>query len=191
MGEEISQNSEQCPNDNISAYIDGELSPADELALEMHLTGCSACTDELNLQKSFLQALNASLERGAEIELPENFTKTVVTNAESRVSGLRGASERVNAIFICAALFLFALFALGNDAEGTFATIAAVAEKLGAVAAAAGHFIFDISLAATIIIRTVSSAIVSDSRIAAMFFVIALVSSILFFSRLLLRHRRA
>lgn len=184
------QNSEQCPNNNISAYIDGELSPAEEIALEMHFAGCSTCTEELNLQKSFLQALNASLENESEIELPENFTKTVVANAESTVRGLRGPRERLNAVFICSALFLFALFALGGDAERTFATIGAVLEKLGAVAASAGHFVFDISLALAIIIRTISATVV-DWRFVIVLGGVVLIGSILFFSRLLLRHGRA
>jgi anti-sigma factor RsiW len=191
MVSEISENSEQCPDGDISAYIDGELSPAEELELEMHLAGCRACTEELNLQKSFLQALNASLENESEIELPENFTRTVVTNAESRVRGLRGASERLNAIFICAALFLFALFALGSDAEGTFGTIGALPVKIGAVAAALGHFVFDISLAAAIIVRTISATFVSYPKYASALFAFVLIAAIIFFSRLLLRHRRA
>lgn len=191
MSEDVLQDSEQCPTTDISAYIDGELSPADELALEMHLAGCPVCSAELNFQKSFLHALNASLESEDEIELPKDFTKTVVANAESRVSGLRRPSERLNAVFICAALFLFALFALGGDADQTFAAVGAVLEKLGAVAAAAAHFVFDISLAVAIIVRTVFAIAVSDSRIAFVLIASVLAAFIFFCSRLLLRQGRA
>jgi hypothetical protein len=54
---------------------------------------CSVCADDLNLQKSFLNALDSSLDEETEIRLPKNFTKTVVANAESRVSGLRHPHE--------------------------------------------------------------------------------------------------
>ena len=50
-----------CPSPDLSAYIDGELSPHDELELEMHVAGCRVCADDLNLQKSFLNALDSSL----------------------------------------------------------------------------------------------------------------------------------
>src|SRR6188472_4506226 len=90
-----------CPSSDLSAYIDGELSPHDELELEMHIAGCRVCADDLNLQKSFLNALDSSLEEEAEIQLPKNFTKTVVANAESRVSGIRRPHELRNAALIC------------------------------------------------------------------------------------------
>jgi len=46
-----------CPSPEISAYIDGELSEHDELRFEMHVAVCRICNDDLNLQKSFLNAL--------------------------------------------------------------------------------------------------------------------------------------
>ncbi len=92
-----------CPSPELSAYIDGELSRHDELELEQHVSGCGICTDDLNLQKSFLNALDYSLDEKNEIDLPCDFTQAVVANAESRVSGLRRPHERRNAAFICAA----------------------------------------------------------------------------------------
>src|SRR5687767_7691259 len=92
-----------CPSPELSAYIDGELSPREELELEVHLAECRTCADELNLQKSFLNALDSSLDDEIEIPLPKNFTKSVVANAESRVNGLRHPHEWRNAAFICVA----------------------------------------------------------------------------------------
>ena len=109
-----------CPSPELSAYLDGELSAPDEIVLEEHMSSCQICTDDLNLQKSFLNALDYSLDEGNEIELPKNFTRSVVANAESRVSGLRRPHERRNAAFICAALIVFSLFALGSSAKKTF-----------------------------------------------------------------------
>jgi anti-sigma factor RsiW len=53
----------ECPSVEISSYIDGELTPRREIALEKHFAVCESCTSELNLQKKFLIALYHALER--------------------------------------------------------------------------------------------------------------------------------
>ncbi len=83
-----------CPGGEIGAYIDGEVSPADETALEQHFAVCGICRAELNQQKTFLFVLNASLETETELELPKNFTKTIVANAESQEHLFSVASKR-------------------------------------------------------------------------------------------------
>src|SRR5258708_23340088 len=123
----------ECPSDEIAAYIDGEMDAAREFELEAHLTVCETCSLELNQQKQFLAGLNSSLKHEAEIELPANFTKLIVANAESTVSGLRRPRERFNAIFICAGLFLFALFALGTEAGPTFDGVSNIFDQIAAV----------------------------------------------------------
>src|SRR5688572_7256616 len=135
-----------CPSPEISAYIDGELSSADEMRLELHIAGCKTCNDDLNLQKSFLIALDSSLEDAQDIELPSNFTKSIVTNAESGVTGLRRPKERRSAALICVSLIAISVLALGSNANRTFAASAAVAEKVIAIVESVLHFIYDISL---------------------------------------------
>lgn len=180
-----------CPSPEISAYLDGELAPHEEKALELHLVSCGVCNRELNIQKNLLHALTSSLETTREFELPKNFTKTIVTNAESSVAGLRRPKERLNAIFICTALFLFALFALGSDAERTFITIASVVDKATAVAGSAVHFLYDISLGATVIVRSLSSNFIFNSPVL-LFAVFGLFAfALLAFSRLALKSQRA
>ncbi len=73
-----------CPKSEIAAYIDGELSPRQELDLELHLAACRSCAEELNEQKKLLCALDFALEDESEIELPENFTKVIVTNCRKQ-----------------------------------------------------------------------------------------------------------
>jgi len=146
-----------CPSSEIAAYIDGELSPLEQAGLDEHLAACSDCRTELNYQKSFLFALNSSLENEKEFELPKNFTKTIIANAESSVSGLRGSNERFTALFICAALLLFALFALGSDAELMFRASGKAVEGLLALGLFALHFVYDISLSGAVIARSLFS----------------------------------
>src|SRR5215217_7154689 len=118
-----------CPLPEISAYLDGEMSADDETEFEFHLAGCGTCVNDLNLQKSFLNALDCSLDEQDNIELPKNFTKAVIANAETCVSGLRRPHERRNAALICAALMMVSLFALGSNADKTLIGMVAIFDK--------------------------------------------------------------
>jgi anti-sigma factor RsiW len=181
--------SNECPSAEICAYIDGELSPQQEIELEKHLVSCAVCTEELNIQKKILCAISSSLENEPEIELPKNFTKVVVTNAESHVSGLRRPKERYNAVFICAALFLFCLFALGADSGKFFATFVQVVDKVAAVGAFAAHVIYDFAIGAVIILRTISSQFLSANSIFSLIVPGMFAISLFILSRLVLLHR--
>jgi hypothetical protein len=145
----------ECPSIEIGAYIDGELSPEAETSFETHIVNCSVCTTELNYQKQFVNALNGSLNDLP--ELPADFTKRVVINAESSVNGLRQSKERFSAMFVCCALFFFILFTLGASAPGTFAAFFNMFAQLGAVAGFFAHVIYDISIGVVVIMRTVGS----------------------------------
>jgi anti-sigma factor RsiW len=179
-----------CPSPELSAYLDGELSAHDELALEEHVSQCRICTDDLNLQKNFLNALEYSLDEGNEIELPKNFTRSVVANAESRVSGLRRPRERRNAAFICLGLIVFSIFALGSSAQKTFVASTAIFETLIALAFSAGHFVYDIALGSAIIFKTLASKFFFESGTSVLVFLALSVLSLYLFSRLLVRVRR-
>ena len=178
-----------CPSPDISAYIDGELSPHDELELEMHVAGCRVCADDLNLQKSFLNALDSSLDEEAEIRLPKNFTKTVVANAESRVSGLRRPHELRTAALICGGLILFSILTLGSNTEMALRASATVFEKLLAVLASAGHVIYDLGLGSSIVLRSLATNFLFESGGPALAFVVLFALSLYVFSRLI-RFRR-
>lgn len=183
-------NSAACPSPEISAYIDGELSPADEMRLELHIASCRTCNDDLNLQKSFLIALDSSLDDAPDIELPKNFTKSVVTNAESGVSGLRRPNERRNAALICVSLIAITLFALGSKADRTFAASSAVVEKLIAIVTSILHFVYDISLGSTIVFRSLASNFVFDSTVGVLSVLVVFVLSLFLFSKLIVRFHR-
>jgi anti-sigma factor RsiW len=172
-----------CPSPELSAYIDGELSSMEELELEAHLAECRTCADDLNLQKNFLNALDSSLDDEIEIELPKNFTKSVVANAESRVRGLRHPHEWRSAAFICSALILFSLFALGSNVERTLVASAAVIEKLIAVVVAIGHVVYDIALGFSIVLKSLASKFLFESGGPALVFIAIFVLSLYLFSR--------
>ncbi len=146
-----------CPFDDLAAYIDGELSSAGEIELEAHLASCQSCSFELNEQKRFLRELESSLHSEPNLELPANFTKLVVANAESTVSGLRRPGERFNALFICITLGLFVLFASGAEASRVIAGISHFADQFAAVAGFFGHLVYSLFLGIVIILRTIAA----------------------------------
>ena len=189
MVKKLDNSEANCPSPEISAYIDRELSPEQELDLDLHMAECRVCTDELNLQKSFLIALENSLDEKG-IDLPVDFTKVVVTHAESRVSGLRHPSERRRAAVVFMTLLLVAAVALGSSAGTVLASMASGAEKFVAVMDSVGHFFYDIALGSVIVFRSLVAAMVFDSGTNAAIFLLVFVMSLLLSSRLLVRFHR-
>ena len=178
-----------CPSDEIAAYIDGELDPVREFELEGHFVTCGVCTLELNQQKQFLRKLDVSLRNEKEFELPANFAKLIVANAESTVSGLRRPRERFNALFICAGLLLFVLFAMGAEAATLFERLAGALDQTAAVGSFFGHLIYSFFIGLAIIVRTLASQFqIGVSAVIALSLVFAGFSLVV--SRKLLRMRR-
>lgn len=180
----------ECPRAVIAAYVDGELAAADELALEMHFVGCSVCTNELNQQKQLLQALDFALESENEIELPADFTKTIVVNAESRVSGLRRPNERFTALFICVALLLLVIVGLGRETETVFASTGKIFDRFIAVGGFVTHLTYDVALGATVVLRSLCAQLISKFAFAQAFILFVFAGSVLAFSRVMFRSKR-
>lgn len=174
-----------CPRAEIAEYLDGELTPQAELELEMHFLGCALCTHELNEQKKLLNALDLVLEEEKELELPENFTRIVVANAESRVSGLRRPKERFNALFISAALFLLVLLGLGSETEAVVGAFGNFIEQTAAVGSFFGHLIYDFAIGLTVILKSLCFQFVFKSAVSFIFLAVLLGISALIFSRLI------
>lgn len=155
--EQHQPNNSNCPADQISAYIDGELSADREMALERHIAACGTCRSELNEQKSFLLGISDTLDRELDFDLPADFTKRIVVNAESNVSGLRDREERGYALAAAAVLFVLIVVVLGGNAGSAFTPVRAVFDKAYAVAGVGGQIVFDLVYAVSAILRTVFS----------------------------------
>lgn len=180
----------QCPSDEIGAYIDGEMGEERFTEFERHLASCTECKHELTRQKQFLCGLNASLSRETDIELPANFARLVVTNAESRVSGLRRPRELYDAVFIIAALLLFGLFAAGENAESLFGGVAVFFDQIAAVGAVIGRFIYSIYIGIAVVLRTLGSQVGGESGVLIMLPATSILVILIAFGRLS-RLRRA
>ena len=172
---------------DLAAYLDGELTPREELALDAHLAICGTCRTELNEQKKLLCVLNFALENEKEFELPENFTEVVVANAESKVSGLRRPQERSKALIVCAALFALGLLGLGRETPTVFDTFSNFAEQFLVVAGFVFHLFYDIALGTAIILRSLGSILLSDSIVSAMLLIIFFAFFLIALRRLTMR----
>jgi len=175
---------------DLAAYIDGELSPGEELELEMHLAVCRDCGEELNEQKKLLQALNYALEGEREIEMPADFTRVVVANAESKVSGLRRPQERSKALFVCAALFLLVLAGLGGETKTVLNTFAKFADQFLAVGGFVWNLIYDVGVGTAIILRSLSNQIVFNPNFSVAVLIGFFFVSMIFLSRFVMRSNR-
>jgi len=167
---------------DIGAYLDCELSGDREMMLEMHFDECSLCREELNIQKQLLRGLDLGLSEGADIQLPSDFAKVVIANAESTVAGLRRPRERFNALFICGALSLFVLLTFGVGA-GTSLFF----DQTAAVASFVAHFFYDLFVGVVVVLRMAASHFRSD--VISAFLVAGAASAVIFICRKLLARR--
>lgn len=175
----------------LAAYVDGELLPREEVELETHLAICKSCAAELNEQKKLLRALDFALEGEREIDLPKNFTRVIVANAESKVSGLRRPQERSKALFVCAALFLLTLVFFGAETDVLFNAFWKFTEQFLAVGGFVWNLAYDAAIGTAIILRFFGQQFVFNSS-ASFTFVIGLFFVALFaLSRLTTRYRRS
>jgi anti-sigma factor RsiW len=157
----VNENSatEVCPREDIAAYVDGELSESERTRLEQHVSECETCSRSLMEQRQFLAVLSASLDSGSALPLPKDFTKKVVASAESSVRGIRQPGELYTAIFICAALLIFALFTLGFGSFGLTSGVYSLGEKLFAFGLLVFKLINSLAFAAAVIVRSLASGL--------------------------------
>ena len=192
MHSETSKIKDVCSDDAIFAYLDGELSPQEELDLEFHFAECKKCADEVNAQKKVSNSLEIILEDEMKnIELPENFTKVVTAKAESDVSGLRQGREIRRALWISGGLLLLVTLGLGTKVKVFWTTAGSFVDKIYAVAAFAGHLVYDTAIGVTVILRSLSHKFVFGSFISLVLVVAFFIVAFLSLSRLILRHNRS
>lgn len=184
-------NQKVCPRGEIAAYLDDELSPSEELVLEQHFTVCQTCLDELNLQKKLLSALDFAFESRSEIELPKNFTKIVVANAESSVKGLRSKKERFWALSLGSTFFLLTVIGLGAESNQVFDTFSEFCGQFLAVGSFLFHTISDVAVGFAVILRSLSQKVVFSSGFLAILLICVIAIIFLSFSRIVLRLGRS
>ena len=176
MEENEVQEMADCRAADISAYIDGELSSAEEFELNLHLTGCSTCSEELNRQKTFLNFVGTGLSGGQDHDIPEDLVRIITTTAESGVHGVRGRREFLISGGISLVIGSAVLALLGGAFNGPGAFIfAGMIDKTFAVVTAVGNAVYSLSLGIAVITRALtaggSAAVTAVIAAAVLFFI--------------------
>jgi predicted anti-sigma-YlaC factor YlaD len=184
MNPESLKKQNKCLREEISLYLDGELSAGEELRLEKHFAECPICLEEFNLQKKMLSALNFAFDEREEIELPENFTKVVVTKAESSVKGLRSKEERFRALLLCFSLILIFTVVFGFESRQIAPVLTELGNRILAIGGFLFHLTFDISIGIAVILRTLSQKVVFSSAFNLILLVTVFIITFFTFSRI-------
>ncbi|HEV2765365.1 MAG TPA: zf-HC2 domain-containing protein, partial [Pyrinomonadaceae bacterium] len=116
MTDESKREAPACRGDDVAAYLDCELAPADSRQFEEHVRSCAACAAALNEQKRLLRLLDVTLSHPSleeDLALPKDFARVVTAHAQTDMSGVRAAPERRRALLLCAGLAALALAVFG------------------------------------------------------------------------------
>ncbi|MGH9875349.1 MAG: anti-sigma factor family protein [Pyrinomonadaceae bacterium] len=180
-----------CETENIAAYIEGDLEPALQTALEEHLKECAHCASELRAQQLFMCELDSALASPFDLDVPANFAQVVAVHAKSDMRGMRNASERARALRFCIILGLTAFALLG--VASSKAVILSIRSFAGKVFGVFGFFveaIFNAAAGFAVVSRVVSRGLISDSRLAGLAGLLLVVLGIVVLSRLITRYHR-
>ena len=180
-----------CELEHIAAYIEGELEPASQAALEDHLRDCASCTAELQAQRLFMCELESVLASPFDLSVPANFAQVVAVNAKSDMRGVRDPAEHARALRFCIILGLAAFALLGFAASK--AVVLNVRSFAGKVVGVLGFFagtIFNAAAGFTVVSRVVSRGLISDSRLVSFAGLLLVVFVIAVLSRLIARYHR-
>ena len=177
-----------CLQDEILAYLDGELSSEDEFKFELHLDECEFCRNDINTQKMISKSLEmVHAQEVKKVIIPENFSKMVATKAESDVSGILQKKEISNAIYICTILILLVLVGIGTDINSLLYAFERFAEKFLVMIGFLVHFVFDLSAGILLILRYLNHHFVFSSIVSIAILSVFFIFTSLTLSRIVLR----
>jgi len=180
-----------CETENIAAYIEGDLEPALNSALEEHLKECAHCASELRAQRLFMCELDSALANPFDLEVPLNFARVVAVNAKSDMRGMRDSAEHRRALRFCIILGLAAFALLGfASSKAVFLNLRSVAGKVFGALGFFAEAIFNAASGFTVVFRVVSRGLVSDSRLSGLAVLLFVVLAIAVLSRLITRYHR-
>ena len=180
-----------CRPTDIAAYVDGELNAVAQLSLETHLEDCQQCRDELRNHRRLICELDAALDKGSEMQMPEGFSRLVAARASSDMSGVRSVAENRRALAICLILGLagFALVGVTLPRAGLI-KLRNLAEGFKAIISLLGSAIYDTLVSASVIVRVVSRKFLFETRATAIAVVIVAVA-VFVLSRLIVNYHRS
>lgn len=181
-----------CRNEEIVAYLDGELNHEACALLEEHLAECADCAAELKMQRRLLSELDFALSDDVSVEMPSNFAQIVAARAQSDLSGVRDARERRLAFRFCAALAVVAVALLGGAAvsESVFAPLRAIWRGGAALFNFLGHALYDAGAGIAGISRGIGGHLLFESRPMSALILILFGSALFMLRRLIIGYHR-
>lgn len=183
-----------CNNENITAYLDEEMTADDIVCFENHISICKSCADELQTQKRIFNELDFAFDSQKELlPLPLNFTKVIKANAESDMNGLRQHEEKSRALRLCFVLALLSFVLLGwaRFSDSVFVPIKKLVGVAGSLLETVWNLVYDIGLGTVVIVRTVSRHFLFESNSLTYILIVIFLCSILLLSRLIRRYHNA
>jgi hypothetical protein len=183
---------QECPLEEVAAYLDGELDGAALETFEAHLQTCAHCATELRAQRQLLCTLDFAFNESRAFELPHDFTRVVAAHAEHDLSGMRRKSERRRAIQLCAILALVSFGLLGAAARAlVFDPVRSFFRVAGSLLGLLWQTVFDAGTGVAVIIRVVGRAAIFGPRSLWLFVALALLISLSLLPFLIAKYHRA
>jgi anti-sigma factor RsiW len=183
---------QECPLEEVAAYLDGELEGKALETFEAHLKTCANCATELRVQRQLLCTLDFAFNESRAFELPHNFTRVVAAHAEHDLSGMRRKGERRRAIQLCAILALVSFGLLGAASRTlVFDPVRSFFRVAGSLFGLLWQAVFDAGTGVAVIVRVVGRAAVLGPHSLWFFVALALIISLFLLPFLIAKYHRA
>ena len=181
-----------CRNEEIVAYLDGELEGLSLTRLERHLEDCSHCAGELLRQRRLLQHVNTALMDEPTIEVPKEFARLVAARAQSDMSGMRHRREGLRALGLTAGLVAVALLVVGGTAlrESILEPLRSIWKVGVALLGFFGQALYDGGASVAVISRGIGAHLLFESRVRSLLFLVLLALALFTLTRLIIRYHR-
>lgn len=181
-----------CRNEEIIAYLDGELDTRSRVLLEGHFADCPACTAELNLQQRLLSEMEAAFTDDCGVELPKNFAQIVAARAQSDLSGMRGSLERRRAFGFCLVLVIVSVALLGGTAamEAVLGPLRVFWRSGAALLSFLAHALYDAGAGVAVISRGIGGHLLFESWPTGLLIILLFASALFILRRLIAGYHR-
>lgn len=190
MNEFSDQN--RCQLEDVSAYLDGELSGKALDSFETHLKSCDECVVELRTQRQLLCTLDVAFSETRSFELPHDFTRVVAARAESDLSGMRNKGERRRALQLCAILALVSFALLGAASRAlVFDPVRSFLRVAGGLIDLVWQTVYEVATGTAVVVRVVGRAVVFAPYGLGLFLALAFIISISLLPFLIAKYHRA
>jgi predicted anti-sigma-YlaC factor YlaD len=188
----IAANSSMCRNEEIAAYLDGELDASARSSFEQHVKECSSCAEHLREQKRLLRALDFALGGEGALAVPDNFARIVAAHAQSDMRGVRHHSEHKRAFALCALLSAVSALLIGGAValnESVLAPLQAMTKPATTVIAFFLHTLYKAGAGLAVISR-VSGHLLFESRPLGLVGCLLLIAALALLPRLIIQYHR-